>query len=249
MSLESTSAIVLKSFPYGDTSKIARCYTRNFGKLSIIGKGVMTSKSLQSGYLEPMSCITLNFYYNPKRQLQIFSKAEFDRPLLSLKQDMKKLSYGFAIVELIDRTVTGEEPHEELYCLAEHVLEAINSTSGHLNRIFWYFEVALLSLLGFRPRLSECPHCQGKMESAFFSLGYGELVCGNCISGSGRQLSRGTLDLLKILKKSSLNSLDKIKYGKTERKEFGGFIQEYLSFHIEGLREVRSLRVMESILG
>ena len=96
MSLESTSAIVLKSFPYGDTSKIARCYTRNFGKLSIIGKGVMTSKSLQSGYLEPMSCITLNFYYNPKRQLQIFSKAEFDRPLLSLKQDMKKLSYGFA---------------------------------------------------------------------------------------------------------------------------------------------------------
>ena len=56
-----------------------------------VAKGIKTSKTLQSGYLEPMNCISLNFYYNPKRQLQIFSKAEFNKPLLSLKHDVKKL--------------------------------------------------------------------------------------------------------------------------------------------------------------
>ena len=140
MPLESTSAIVLKNFPYGDTSKIARFYTRDFGKLSIIGKGVMSSKTLQGSYFEPINCINLNFYYNPKRQLQIFSKAEFNNPLISIKKDMKKLSYGFAIVELIDRTVTGQEPNKELYILTENVLKAIDRSSGNLNRIFWYFE-------------------------------------------------------------------------------------------------------------
>ena len=89
MPLESTSAIVLKNFPYGETSKIARFYTRDFGKLSIIGKGIMSSKVFQSSYFEPINCINLNFYYNPKRQLQIFSKAEFNSPLISIKKDMK----------------------------------------------------------------------------------------------------------------------------------------------------------------
>ena len=248
MPLESTAAVVLKSFPYGDTSKIARCYTRDFGKLSIIAKGVMTSKTLQSGYLEPMNCISLNFYHNPKRQLQIFSRAEFNRPMLSLKNDMKKLSYGFAVVELVDRTVTGEEQQAELFHLTEDVLEAIDKSTGQLNRIFWYFEIALLSLLGFRPQLSRCPQCQNGMESAFFSIGYGELVCGGCISGSGRSLSPEALSVLRKLKRSNLNSLAEIVCGAKERKEVGGFLAEYISFHVEGLREVRSLRVMESVL-
>jgi len=248
MALESTLAIVLKSFPYGDTSKIARCYTRDFGKLSIIAKGIKTSKTLQSGYLEPMNCLSLNFYYNPKRQLQIFSKAEFSQPLLSLKHDVKKLSYGFAVVELVDRTVTGEEPHADLFHFTEDVLEAMDKSEGHLNRLFWFFEIKLLSLLGFRPHLSKCPHCQGSMESAFFSLGYGELLCGNCSAGTGMQLSQQSVAVLKALKNGSLDNVGDISFGAGERREVGGFLQQYFSFHIEGLSEVRSLRVMESIL-
>ena len=248
MPLESTSAIVLKNFPYGDTSKIARFYTRDFGKLSIIGKGVMSSKTLQGSYFEPINCINLNFYYNPKRQLQIFSKAEFNNPLISIKKDMKKLSYGFAIVELIDRTVTGQEPNKALYILTENVLKAIDRSSGNLNRIFWYFEIKLLSILGLRPHLANCPQCNEKLYTAFFSVGYGELVCGKCISGSARELSAGTLKVIKNLSESNLNSLDSILCNSVERKEFGHFIKEYLRYHVEGLQDVRSLRVMESIL-
>ncbi|MBF88669.1 MAG: DNA repair protein RecO [Candidatus Marinimicrobia bacterium] len=248
MPLESTSAIVLKSFPYGDTSKIARIYTRDFGKLSIIGKGVMSSKALQGSYFEPINCINLNFYYSPKKQLQIFSKAEFNYALISIKNDMKKLSYGFAIMELIDRTVTGQEPNKELYFLTEAVLKAIDKSSGNLNRIFWYFEIKLLSILGLRPHLSNCPQCNKKLYSAFFSLIYGELVCGKCISGSSSKLSAGTINIIKILSTSNLDDLSSIECSPLERKEFGHFIKKYLEYHVEGLHHIRSLRVMESIL-
>ena len=64
MGLKSTSGIVLKTFSYGDTSKIIRCYTRDFGKISLIAKGVKTSKTLQIGYLEPINCISIDLYYN-----------------------------------------------------------------------------------------------------------------------------------------------------------------------------------------
>ncbi|MFQ6673914.1 MAG: DNA repair protein RecO, partial [Fidelibacterota bacterium] len=175
MPIEKTDALILKSFPYGDTSKIARCYTRDYGKISVIGKGVRTSKALQSGYLEPLNYLSLLFYYSPKRQLQIFSKAEFQAIWAPLKRDVKKVSYGFAVIELIDRAVTGEEPHDALFQLTVNVLQAINDTQGNVNILFWYFEVQALSLLGFRPVLSVCPRCHSPLEEGYFSLEYGEL--------------------------------------------------------------------------
>ena len=120
--------------------------------------------------------------------------------------------------------------------------------SGNLNRIFWYFEIKLLSILGLRPHLANCPQCNEKLYTAFFSVGYGELVCGKCISGSARVLSAGTLKVIKNLSESNLNSLHSIQCNSVERKEFGHFIKEYLRYHVEGLQDVRSLRVMESIL-
>ena len=40
-----TPAIVLKSFPYGDTSLIARCFSKDNGKISLIIKGARSKKS------------------------------------------------------------------------------------------------------------------------------------------------------------------------------------------------------------
>jgi DNA repair protein RecO (recombination protein O) len=40
-----TPAIVLKSFPYSDTSIIARCFTLEKGKISFIIKGARSKKS------------------------------------------------------------------------------------------------------------------------------------------------------------------------------------------------------------
>ena len=248
MALEKTDAIVLKSFPYGETSKIARCYTRDFGKISIIAKGVRKGKRLQSGYIEPINYLSLLFYHNPKRELQIFSKAEFHRTWLTLKRDVKKVSYAFAVVELIDRAVTGEEPHDQLFQLLVDILQEINDRKKNINLIFWYFEIHLLILLGFRPDLSKCPRCQGELKTGFFALEYGELVCLNCDQGSGQSVSKRTIGILKKLKNNSIHDINDIVLKKGDRKEIGGFLKSYLSYHIEGFREVKSLSVMEQIL-
>ena len=46
-----TPAIVLKSFPYGETSIIARCFSKNYGKISLIVKGARTKKNLKRPFL------------------------------------------------------------------------------------------------------------------------------------------------------------------------------------------------------
>lgn len=248
MALEITDTIILKSFPYGETSKIARCYTRDFGKVSLIGKGVRKGKTLRSGYLEPLNHLSLSFYKNPRRELQIFSKAEFKNVLSALKGDVKKITYGFAIVELVDKGVTGEEPHEELFDLLVDTLNAINSATGNINVIFWYFEMKFLSLLGFRPNLSTCPDCESILNGAVFSHERGELVCSNCLINGERKVSSRTITFLKTLKHGSVIDAINLKLKPGDRSEIGGFLDRYLRHHIDTIRNIKSLKIMERVL-
>ena len=58
-----TPAIVLKSFPYGETSIIARCFSRNYGKISLIVKGARTKKKSRASFFEPLSHIDLVYHH------------------------------------------------------------------------------------------------------------------------------------------------------------------------------------------
>lgn len=248
MALEITDTVILKSFPFGDTSKIARCYTRDYGKISVIGKGVRKGKTLRSGYLEPLNHLSLAFYQNPRRELQIFSKAEFINIWTAMKQNVKKISYGFAIVELVDKGVTGEEPHEALFELLLETLNAVNDTKGNINVIFWYFEMKFLSLLGFRPNLSTCPNCDETLNGGVFSNEKGELVCTDCLKIGGNTVSSPSHQLLKKLKRGSLKDVLNLQLKGGERSEVGGFLDRYLRYHIDTVQSVRSLKIMGKVL-
>lgn len=248
MALEITDTIILKSFPYGDTSKIARCYTRDFGKVSLIGKGIRKGKTLRSSYLEPLSHLSLSFYQNPRRELQIFSKAEFINLWSALKSDVKKISYGFAIVELVDKAVTGEEPHEELFELLVETLNAVDYTKGNVNVIFWYFEMNFLSLFGFRPNLTTCPDCNKRLDGGIFSIERGEVVCGDCLENGTYTISPRALGLLRNLKQGSLREAIGLQLKVGDRSEVGGFLDRYLRHHIDAVQNVQSLRVMGKVL-
>src|SRR5690349_18239376 len=52
LSVVTTDAIILQAFPYGDTSRILRLLTRDFGVRSAMAKGATRPKSRYSGLLE-----------------------------------------------------------------------------------------------------------------------------------------------------------------------------------------------------
>ena len=58
-----TPAIVLKSFPYGETSIISKCFTKEKGKVSFIVRGARSKKSSKFSHFQPLSYIDI--IYNP----------------------------------------------------------------------------------------------------------------------------------------------------------------------------------------
>ena len=57
-----SQAIVLKSFSYSETSIIARCFTREMGKISVIIRGAKRKNSPNAAYFQPANYLDLVFY-------------------------------------------------------------------------------------------------------------------------------------------------------------------------------------------
>ena len=162
-----TSAVVLKSFPYGETSIIARCYTKDHGKVSLIVKGARRKKSPMAAYFQPMNYLDIVYYYRQTRSLQSVSKASFVEIWSDLNQDLKKIAHGLAVIELTEKTNTENDPHPELFDELVSVLKAFNSSDLRLNLIFWYFQIKLLTILGFKPDFRQLDQGTYKFPNPF----------------------------------------------------------------------------------
>ncbi|HJL63173.1 MAG TPA: DNA repair protein RecO, partial [Candidatus Marinimicrobia bacterium] len=108
-----TPTIILKRFPYSDTSVIAHGFTRDYGKISIMVRGAQRKKSPRSAYFQPANYLETLFYYKPNRDMHTLSKVSFIKNWIRFQDNLKPLSYALATVELVDKTVTDHDPHEE----------------------------------------------------------------------------------------------------------------------------------------
>jgi len=83
------------------------------------------------------------------------------------------------------------------------------------------------------------------IKANFFS---GELFCNKCSTTGEIKLGKNSLHMLKTINKIEIVNISKLNIHSIERKEIGEFLKQYYSYHIDGLREIKSLKVMERIL-
>ncbi len=223
-----TPAIVLKSFPYGDTSLVARCFTREMGRVSVIARGARSKKSPLGAYLQPMGYIDLVFYHKTTRELQTATKMSFLGSWSGIMDDLKKIAYGLAIVELTDRTIRDHDAHTGLFDELVQVLQRLNDRSERLNLVFWYYQLRLLSSLGFRPDLydRELP---------------GYTLPDPAAGPRSRQIIEDLLD-------SSAAAIPTYPVVAADRKAISEFLNAQVRYHFEDISELHSLAVLKQIL-
>ena len=110
-----TPAIVLKTFPYGETSLISRCFTKEKGKVSFIIKGARSKKNIVAPYFQPLSFIQIIYNEKEKRELQIVSKVHFIKIWLKISQSLKKMILLQSILEITDFSLEINDPHPGLF--------------------------------------------------------------------------------------------------------------------------------------
>ncbi len=124
--LVTTEAIVLHSRKQGETSRIVVLYTRQFGKVSVVAKGVREMKSKFGGALEGFVRSTVVFYYKSERPgLYLLSKAETLDSHAKLLNTLEQIEAATSVVELIAAAMHDEEGNDAIFDLLSSTLDQL----------------------------------------------------------------------------------------------------------------------------
>ncbi|MSR22555.1 MAG: DNA repair protein RecO [Gemmatimonadetes bacterium] len=212
MSLVTSSAILLRSHPYSDSSRILRFFTRERGIVSLVGKGVRTRTSKGEAALETFAEGVLTFSHRSDRDLHTLRDFERTSGSLALGTELPRFLGASLLAELLLAHAL-EEGDPPLYDWIRVVLERLGAAStaevpGWILAGAW----RALGHLGFSPDLARCIGCgrdldwgavDGTNATVFYRLDAvaGGIRCPDCSSGSGLPKigPRAHLDLLRLL--------------------------------------------------
>jgi DNA repair protein RecO (recombination protein O) len=183
-----SDALLLRGVDYGDSDRIVTLLTRSFGKISCIARGARRSKKRFAGALEPLQLLHVELVRGGG-QLDTLARAEIARSYPRVLADLGRMAAGFAALELLRELVPELEVDPIAFDCALEFLGALDVEHVVPERLSLCFQVRLLSVLGFEPRLDQCGLC-GKQpapnQSASFDPQLGHLVCRRCGGASER---------------------------------------------------------------
>jgi DNA repair protein RecO (recombination protein O) len=146
-------AFILHRKPYRETSLLVEAFTRDFGRVGLVARGVRRGKSRMAALVQPFQPLLLSFSGNG--ELQTLTAAEQSgRPTL-LKG--RPVISGFYLNELLLRLLQRADPHPGLFADYASALQCLGESEDRTLRAF---ELALLEALGYGLSLDVDTHGQ-----------------------------------------------------------------------------------------
>ena len=249
MSATKTHAFILKTQDYRDTSLLARFYTRDFGKIHGIVKGIRDTRARFGSMLEPFSLNEILFYRRKRGgDLHQVTQVELIDDFTGVRNDLERLSYASYFTELLNELVEAEEPHAEVFDLMSDSLSFLASGASP-RRAARIFEVKLLEDLGFMPEIQACVVCRTRMpDPAFFNVGLGGILCKTCGARKGETgipVSRGTLNFLEHVRRSAVKDLYNVKVSQEVGEGLEKILRRFVDFHLSN--KLKSVIFMEKM--
>lgn len=175
-----TEGIVLRKLRYGEADAILHIYTREFGRVGAIAKGVRRSKSRFGGRLEPFFRLELLFHEGRSELLTITS-AETLAAHSQLRTQARSIESAAKIGDFVLRVLDEREQNLPAYNLIANALALLDaSPEAAGDRIVLAFRAKLMLAAGFAPEIASCVHCGTDADIVAFSGAAGGIVCRDC---------------------------------------------------------------------
>lgn len=182
-----TRAILLRTHPYSESSRVLRFYARDLGLVGVmargVGKGASKGRGGASAFAEGTAVISVR----DNRELQTLREFAPLKARLGLAGDLQRLAGAALAAELVLRHA-GQEPHPPLYDRLSQGLDRLAeapgaAVAGEVLALGW----TMTRIFGFSPELSACTCCGAALEGAMarFDLGSGGVRCSRCGAPQG----------------------------------------------------------------
>ncbi len=146
-----TKAIVLNRTDYGEADRILTLLTPDYGKLTLMAKGVRRVKSKLAGGIELFSVSEITFIKG-RGEVGTLVSTRLGKHYEHIVGDLDRTMLAYELMKQLNK-VTESEVEADYFDLLRDALEALDDFSVSLTLIRFWFSAQLLRLSGQGPNL------------------------------------------------------------------------------------------------
>lgn len=257
-------AIVLKRSDFGEADRILTLLTPNKGKIRVVAKGIRRPISKKAGHLELLCHSQLHMAVG--RNLDIITQAQNIEsfPHLRNASEIWHMTCGFYLAELVERFIEESTSNLNVYKLLLETLRALDADAQFTSQkraegeppealrtrtklLLIYFEINLLTYVGYEPGFRTCVHCNSELQPREngFTPALGGVLCPNCSHLWNQALSLNALKVLRILQRSEWARIPQLRLDTRLLAEVESIMHALLRYHLE--RDLKSWSFLEML--
>ena len=250
MAIQKAEAFVLRAQPFRTSSLLVTTFTRPFGKIKGIAKGVVREGNARPSTFEPFTLLEIVFYEKLRSELHLISEASILDPFSPLRTNLESLATAYYLAELVDQLTQPHDPHEAIFELLRFSFQWLSSLSPFL--VARFFEIRLLSEVGLLPYLRGCLGCgKENPEKIYFSVRQGAIFCFDCRKKypDSRPFSLTALERMRSFLGKDTNEMIQGSGSDRADQEIAELIARFLSDRLgKKLSTQRFLKQVQSVL-
>jgi DNA repair protein RecO (recombination protein O) len=247
MSVLTSEAVVLRTWPVHEADLIVSFFTRDYGRMRGVAKAALKSRKRFGGALEPMTLARAWFAERLRQELVRLDQLEILRSPLSAQVDQTRMAVLSFYAEVIDEALPERDPQETVFRLLVNVLEQTHAAQSETVQPWMaltYFSLWMTRLMGLLPDIGRCIVCGealGASEVRFSEYADG-LFCGLHANGTASALSADSWQLAQRMLRSPASAFAGEAWTRRRGQDLRRFTVQTLERHLE-----RKLKSAEAI--
>jgi DNA repair protein RecO (recombination protein O) len=272
MSVLTSEALVLRTWPVHEADLIVSLFTRDYGRVRGVAKAALKSRKRFGGALEPMTLARAWFAEKPRQELVRLDQLEIMRSPLSAPVDHARMAVLSFYAEVLDEALPERDPQDAVFRLAASVLEQTHAgeeapgaqkrVPGHPDETdeaqtqspgpwmaLTYFSLWMTRLMGLLPDIGHCIACGEVLHAAevSFSSYTDGLFCETHRSGSASTLSEDSWLLAQRMLRTPVAAFAGEPWPRRRGQDLRRFTQQTLERHME--RKLKSAEALAKLGG
>lgn len=151
-----SEGIVLKRINFGEADKVVTIYSKHFGKVTLLAKGIRRMTSRKRGSLEVFNQVT--FFATKGKGMDIVTETELLDSFSLCRKELNRIAVAYQLCEMVDKLTAEGSEQEEVYELLAGYLKNLKELKPEDNSNYLgTFGLSLLKILGFWPKDKKVP--------------------------------------------------------------------------------------------
>jgi DNA repair protein RecO (recombination protein O) len=239
MMLVKTKGILLHHIRYSDNSLIAHFYTEEYGRLSVMVKGLSSRKGgPRLSYFQPLNVFNIELYYYERKELQNLREMSLEHIPSKITGDISRSSIALFISEILYNVIREEDVNKMLYNFIESSVITLDELTEGISNFHLWFLAAFTAYAGIGPTPTT-------NENWYFDMLSGQFT--EFMPLHPDYLEPHSAGVLNHLLSMSAKELSGLHLSGADRSDLLEKMIKYYNLHLPGIRQIHSLQIMREI--